>query len=209
MKIVLDFDDTLFNTQEQLEELQKIFWRAGFTEEEFWTLYQETKQKIGDFDVLILDLALQLKQFNREKVNEEINFLTDKSADFVYSDVTEFLNGFNKKDIILLSSGADFQKLKVKKSKLAPFFNEIIITFKDKVEELKVLSERYPNEKIFFIDDKAEQIDKVKNQLPQIITMKMERPKGRHLFPKSELSDLRIKNLSQAKQIINRIIKIK
>ncbi|MBU3924561.1 hypothetical protein KJ854_01340, partial [Patescibacteria group bacterium] len=81
------------------------------------------------------------------------------------------------------------------------------ITVKNKVENLKLISKKHKNDKIFFIDDKAEQIDMVKKNLPQIITFKMERSQGEHVDVKSNLTDYIVKNLDEARIIINELNK--
>ena len=62
-------------------------------------------------------------------------------------------------------------------------------------------------EKIFFIDDRGEQIDKIKEKMPQIITIKIERPQGGHINTKSKLADYIVKDLDEAKNIINNLNK--
>ena len=134
----------------------------------------------------------------------------EKIDGFVYSDFISFAESFNKKDLILLSCGGiSFQKEKIEKSKIIPFFNEIIITPKDKVENFKSISQKYKNEKIFFIDDKASQIDLVKKEFPKVIALKMERPQGRHTDTKSELADYVVNDFYQAREIIKEVCKVK
>ena len=218
MKIVLDFDDTIFNTHRLAQESVKIFEKFNFTEKEFWNAYQKCKEIKGDFDLetmislvfngnKINNLSTADHTTNKKKVKEEMNLLFCEASDFVYPDFFEFVKNFNKKDLILLSFGTtDFQGMKIKNSGVASYFQEVIITQKDKMEDLKNnILIKNKGEKIFFIDDKAEQIDKIKEKLPQIITMKMERSRGRHINVKSKLTDYVVKDLDEAKNIINKL----
>lgn len=213
MKIILDFDDTIFNTHFLMRKIMAVFEKVGFTEEEFWNAYRGCKKKLGDFDSeIIISLLSETKTFNKIKVEKEIDLVIENSKDFVYPDFFDFVNNFNKKDLILLSFGsADFQGMKIKNSGITSYFQEVIITQKDKVDNLKNIlqpfnklrvnlarDDKNEGEKIFFIDDKAEQIDKIKKELPQITTMKMERPQGGHLNIKSKLTDYVVKNLDEA-----------
>ncbi len=43
MKIVLDFDDTIFDTGAYIEEKIKIFAQEGFTREEYFFNYEKNK----------------------------------------------------------------------------------------------------------------------------------------------------------------------
>ena len=213
MTIVLDFDDTIFNTHCLALESVKIFEKFGFTEKEFWSAYQKCKEQKGDFDLdILIDSAFNSKKCNylreedlladQKKIKEEMNILFYRASDFIYSDFFEFVKNFNKKDLILLSFGTtDFQGMKIKNSGIIPYFQEIIITNKDKTENLKNILKNYGSEKIFFIDDNAEQIDKIKEKIPQIITMKMERLQGGQINKKSKLADYIVKDLNEVKNI--------
>ena len=203
MKIVLDFDDTIFNDYQLMREFLEVFKKINFIEEEFWNFYQKCKEKVGDFNPkIIINLLNEIKPFDKVKAEKETSLVTENSSNFVYPDFFDFAKNFNKKDLILLSFGTtDFQGMKIKNSGIIPYFQEIIITGKDKTDDLKNILIKNKGEKIFFIDDKAEQIDKVKKRLPQIIAMKMERPQGGHIDTKSKLADHIVKDLNEVKNI--------
>ena len=204
MKIVLDFDDTIFNTHQLMQESLAVFRSLGFQEEQFWHAYQKCKEKVGDFDKeILINLLSELKSFDKKKVNTEIDSIISKSRNFVYPDFFDFVSGFDKKDLILLSFGTtDFQSIKIKNSGIVSYFEEAIITSNDKAIDLEKIYNKDKKKKIFFIEDKGEQIDKVKEKLPQIIAMKMERPQGGHINTESKLTDYVVKNLSESKNII-------
>ncbi|MEA2098185.1 MAG: hypothetical protein U9P70_03885, partial [Patescibacteria group bacterium] len=135
-------------------------------------------------------------------VEKEVSLILDDLSEFVYPDFFDFVKNFDKKDLILLSFGTiDFQGMKIKNSDIVSYFQEIIITNKDKTENLKNILKKNKDKKIFFIDDKAEQIDIIKEKLPQIIAMKMERSQGRHINTESKLADYVVKDLNEAKNI--------
>ncbi len=204
MKIILDFDDTIFNTHNLMRDVCAVFSDLGFQEEQFWGAYAECKEKAGDFNPeIIINLLNEIKPFDEIKAKKKINSILGNSKDFVYPDFFSFAKNFNKKDLILLSFGeANFQRTKIKNSGVSPFFSEIIITQKNKTENLEPLCKKYSEEKIFFIDDKTKQIDEVKKIFPQIISVKMERTQGRHINTKSKLANYIVKDLSEVKNII-------
>ncbi|MFH1049038.1 MAG: hypothetical protein V1732_05245 [Patescibacteria group bacterium] len=212
MKIVLDFDDTIFNTHQMAQEFIKVFERNGFSEEEFYNAWKICLKKIGKFDLdTVIDLIVNSNKSEsliKKKIKEKINLILFNTDKFIYSDFFDFISGFEKNDLILLSFGEiNFQRTKIENSKIASFFVEVMITVKNKVENLKLISKKHKNDKIFFIDDKAEQIDMVKKNLPQIITFKMERSQGEHVDVKSNLTDYIVKNLDEARVIINELNK--
>ncbi len=211
MKIILDFDDTIFNTSLMLDKFLEVFQRAGFTEKEFWNNYQKTKEKAGGFNrEIFIGLFHNSNSLGENEIKKEINFVLGEMSRFIYPDFANFAKNFNKKDLILLSYGiANFQKEKIEKSKVALLLNKIIITSEDKVESFKNISQKHKNEKIFFIEDSAKQIDQVKKEFPKVIALKMERPQGRHTDTKSELADYIVNDFYQAREIIKEVCKVK
>lgn len=203
MKIILDFDDTIFNTHQLIQEFFKIFQKEGFTEEQFWNVYQKNIKEIGSFDKnLIIDLLFEINIFDKEKIQTEINFIIKRSEQFVYTDFFDFILKFKKEDLILLSYGAfDFQKIKIDNSGVSEYFSEVIITLKNKADRIEEIKNK-DNETFVFIEDKAESIDDVKRRFPNIVTMKMTRPQGRHSII-TKLTDYVIQDLNEARNIIN------
>ena len=211
MKIILDFDDTIFNTHGLMRDVCTVFNSSGFQEEQFWDAYQECKEKAGDFNPeIIIDLLDKIKPFDKIEIKQKIDLILDNSKDYVYPNFFSFARSFNKKDLILLSFGEiNFQGTKIENSGVNPFFSKVLITQKNKIENLKPICEKYLEEKIFFIDDKAKQIDKIKKTFPQIILMKMERTRGGHINIKSELADYVVKDLNEVKNIIESLNELK
>lgn len=209
MKIILDFDDTILNTGDWTEELINIFIAKGFSREEYLVNYEKSKEIKGDFDTdLMIELFTRVKKIDPEKIKREIKSVINRSRDFLYKDFFDFVKSFNKKDLTLVSvSSKEIQKGKIGNTGIIPFFDKVSIPLRYKSDEIELIVKKYPLEKIFFIDDKAKQIDEAKKRLPQIVAIKMERSTGRHILPKSELADFTVKNLDEAKKIINELNK--
>ena len=205
MKIILDFDDTIFNTHRLMREFLEILKEFNFTEEEFFEVYQKCKKKVGDFNSgIMISLLSKIRPFDKIKVEKRLNLVLDDLEDFVYPDFFDFVNNFNKKDLILLSFGVTgMQKIKINNSKITEFFGNIIITSRDKTEDIKPIFKKHKKGKIFFIDDKTIQVDNIKNKFPEIITMEMKRPQGSDITTESKSVDHKIKDLYEAKNIIN------
>ena len=181
----------------------------GFQNEQFWNAYARCKEKAGGFDEeILIDLLAELKPFDKEEVSTKIDLIISKSKKFVYPDFFDFTDNFNRRDLILLSFGVtDFQKIKIENSNVASRFEEVIITNQCKTVSLKDILIKNKKEEIFFIDNETNQVSKVKEKLPQIITMQMKRLQDKHTYVKSELADYIIKDLYEAEDIIFEILR--
>jgi len=206
MKIILDFDDTIFNTFQVMQEFRKIFNRLGFTDDEFWSAYRQCKKENNDFvPDIFLETIGEIRSYDKNKAKEDIQNLIERFSDYIFSDFFCFLSIAKKEELILLSYGSsDFQKNKIEKSGIVPYFSEIIITSRDKAEDIEEIKKRY-NEKLVFIEDKAESIDNVKKRMPEVTTMKIIRPQGGHIEKKSELTNYIIQDLFRLDNIINNL----
>ena len=150
-----------------------------------------------------MDVLYDMRQFDKNKARERIACILEKTDSYVYSDFVDFTKNFKKINLTLLSYGTTkFQKEKIEKSKIVPLLNEIIITENDKADDFENITRKYGNEKIFFIDDRADQIDSVKKNFPQITTLKMERLQGRYIKAKSKLTDYVVKDFYEAREMI-------
>lgn len=207
MKIIIDFDDTIFDTHKMMQELIGSFEKAGFTSDEFKEIYKKSKEKSGDFDQkTVIDLFGELRPFDKHQVAKELADLLERSEDFVYPDFYKFADGFLRKELILLSFGStEYQKIKIENSGIKNYFDKVYVTNKDKVFNLEHIYRKYASDAIVFIDDKAEEIDRVKEKFPDVVALKMERPRGGHVKIKSEKADYVVNNFAQAKKVINKI----
>jgi len=209
MKIIIDFDDTIFNTYKMMQEFIKSFKKAGFSSEEFKEIYRKSKEKKGDFDQkTIISLFGKLRPFDKRQVAKELADILERAEEFVYPDFRKFVDNFPKKELILLSFGStNYQKIKIENSGVGKYFDKIYVTNKNKVFNLEKIYRKYAGDRIVFIDDKAEEIDKVKEKFPGVIALKMERPRGGHNSIKSEKADYVVNNFAQVRDAINEIMK--
>lgn len=207
MKVVLDFDDTIFNTGAFIEEKIKIFNKLGFSREEYFVNYDKILALKGYFDSdSMIDLFLKSKKFDKKRVKSEVEAVIKRSKIFIYEDFFDFTADFDRKDLILVSVGSKAVQMgKIDNSDVIPFFSKVKIAEKYKSDEIVSVYKKHQSEKVFFIDDKAMQIDEAKKRLPKIVAIKMERPGGKHILPKSELADYIVKDLIKAKKIINEL----
>ena len=162
MNYYLDFDYTLFDTHAFREELYKILEQNGL-DKTYLTLTPEQKnneQKLLNIRELFTNLSIS-KNIPIESFLVPLDELYSRCEEFVYDDTVEFLKYLKSKNhklFILTWGEKEFQKEKIKASKLYDFFDEIIYA-----EQLKyTLSIDYTNG--IFIDDSIRDLEGLYNQ---------------------------------------------
>lgn len=129
MKVYIDFDGTLFDTDRYNRDCKQVFNKYGITNDMFHNAYQELFGKTKLFNLNIITDYLVNKHHINKIIYEEISEL--KNNDYVYSEVIGCLNeikslGF---ELYILTYGdISYQKEKIKHSDISKYFKDIIIT---------------------------------------------------------------------------------
>ncbi len=173
--IILDFDHTIINTslltEAIAEELQKGF---GIGKNEYKKAREKVKKccVVEDIDKVIAELPNENKKALHDTFHRVIK---EQVKEFVFSDVQNFLKKHRDEfDIVVVTHGnKELQSEKIKHSGL-PEYVENRIDIKDKSWVVSSLENGY--EEIYFIDDKAQNIEDVKNKHPEVITYFLKRP---------------------------------
>ncbi|HBI34362.1 MAG TPA: hypothetical protein DEA43_01580 [Candidatus Moranbacteria bacterium] len=215
MKVFIDFDDVIFNTKKFREDLEALFDSNGVSKEIFQKYYTDPKDQraIKTFNPwLQAERISRVMDFDVNKLTEAINeFIFDISR-YVFVDVLDFVNMLGSKNIYVVSYGdLEFQHKKINGSMVDKYLDNIIVTENLKSEIIsKIIAEddMEKNEKIFFLDDRIEQIRDVKEKFPNIVTILVKRPEGRYQeMQKEDCCDYEVHNLKEAEKIIKNIEK--
>jgi FMN phosphatase YigB (HAD superfamily) len=204
MKIYLDFDDTILDTGAFIRELLQLFQAAGFSEEEFYSNLERTKQKTGDFDLdTFFDHFAKKREFDQRQVRHSMDTVFANMDVFVHEDFFDFAREFGKDKLAVLSYGTTpTQRRKIENSKIVPFFDEVIVTNRGKEEDFRDIVQKHAGKQIFFVDDRAYQLDKVKEAVPSVVALKIERPSARYRAESSARADHVVRDLREAAHII-------
>ncbi|MBI5023158.1 MAG: HAD hydrolase-like protein [Candidatus Magasanikbacteria bacterium] len=179
-KIIIDFDDTLFDTASTKEDLLALFARFGVSAEKFWKTYKISyiQNDLASYNLWRhIDNACQ--QFlNLDKksllIEAEALFENDK---YLLAGAENFLNELRDLGVplILLSLGdANWQKQKVDSVGMVNFFNEVIFTGRKKTDVIQPLIKDAIGD-IIFINDKiaeTQEIAALSDQIKPILRMK-------------------------------------
>jgi FMN phosphatase YigB (HAD superfamily) len=183
MKLIFDFDYTLFKAGNFRQSLSDVFERFGVDKELFFETYEQIERQGWTYQ-----FCRQLKLIRRvnpavdaQALSREAEKTIDKAERFLYPDVLPALERLKKRfSLILLSYGEDkLQREKVKKSKISCYFRKVFITQDiNKISELeKFLA---PKEMAILVDDNSQFLLKAKEVFPCLITVRINRGEGRY-----------------------------
>jgi len=206
MKIIFDFDHTLFSAKQFYFALKKAFFKLGVKEKLFQETFEESKGVGRDYKP-----EKQFKLIHKTrpeikigKLKESFEKILKTAPKFLYNDVLGFLKKWSKEaDFILLSYGEEkFQKLKIENSGIKKYFKRVIITRDiDKSKPFKKLFSE--NKKIIFVEDNPQALSKTKTSFSQIITVRINRGEGKYYQePDNSQIDFSIKNLKELDKIL-------
>jgi FMN phosphatase YigB (HAD superfamily) len=204
VKIFIDFDDTLFNAKKFKRSFEDIFIEQGISRKNFRKTYDQAKKKAIYFlenHIYILESDFV---FDKKIIKSKLKLFFSDLTKFIYTDSWKFLNQFPRKDLFILSFGQhSFQRKKIKGSKTDEKVSKIIITQSRKIRAIHEFVKKYNchHEKLIFIDNKAEFLEKVEKVDHKILMIQMMRNKSEKI---AKHADYRVRNFNEAIKIINK-----
>lgn len=169
MKIYLDFDGTLFNTDKFYQDYLKLLKEYNIDE----ATINNIKPKLFKSSLFNLDILTNylVKEYNLDNnLLARVNNLYNSS--YVFKDVIPFLEKYKTLEINLLTYGDyNYQLKKIEGSNLKKYFKDIIITDKDKSK----LNLAY--ETNLFIDNNPKEINKFLEVSNHVIRIRREEDK--------------------------------
>lgn len=163
MKIYIDFDGTLFNTDKFYQDYLTILNKYNISSFEIEKMKKELfKNKRFNLDILIDYI---IGKYNIKNLKQEVETLYNNS--YVFEDVIPFLEKYKNYNLILLTLGdIDYQNRKIESSKLSKYFQDIIITDVYKSQ----LDINYKDN--LFIDNNPKELIKFQNKGGKIIRIR-------------------------------------
>ena len=169
--VIIDFDDTIFNTQAFKRARIEALERVGVSEELYHETYMEARQK--DSVLIYSDEAhadaLAGRGFSRETVLATLESLAGTTT-YLFEDSSLFIESLKRRNasLVLLSLGAPaFQEKKIHQSGLENVFDQKYITNTNKADVLLSLlvNEVAP---VWFINDKVDETRALAAQFPKL-----------------------------------------
>lgn len=153
MKLILDFDDVLFNNTKQFKErMFSSVAKQGIPRIKAEEYYK--KIRVNQFSLKNFLTVL----FNGEKaiIRKVYKEIMKKCPDFLNKKLIELVKKIGKRDCYLVSTGdKEFQHEKIKKSGTWKLFTEVRITTVSKKDFVEEICEKNKGGKVIFVDDKA------------------------------------------------------
>ncbi len=147
MKIILDFDDTIFNTKAFKKHIFEVLKSEGVYNGE--EIYEEGKKR-GE----LFALRSYLIKLGKEFLYEE---LIQYSKECVSKEMLDFLNKYGKDNCFIVTHGDEvFQREKILYSGIINMVNEVFVVAGSKMAIVEKIAKKFQDEKVIFIDNKEE-----------------------------------------------------
>lgn len=204
MKVFLDFDDTLFNTRDFINDFSSVFVSLGISSE----VYRETRKRaytmfdtttsVYDIDKHLAELAVHKPDFDTAQAKHLADVFLADTARYVFADVIPFFESMREKQVAcyILSFGQSvFQRQKINGTGLQHYCKDIFIVQEEKSLSIAACAQD-ESERVLFVDDRAEYIAAMKKALPYVTTIQITRPEGRYQDASSAQVDFLMHDLN-------------
>ena len=140
IKFYVDFDRTIFNTDELYLMVKKLREEYGINEniwQEYVKIYKEKHNGLYNMYNILYEVCLY-ENFNFNILNKLDSLITEQSNKLVYNDVSRFLNKIkilNLQINMLTFGDSKFQSKKVSNTNISRKFDKIIYTSVNKFQK--------------------------------------------------------------------------
>lgn len=160
MKLVVDFDDVVFDTASLKKATFSVLSEIGINNGE--ELYRSTRAFIQPFSLKQFLLLVCGEIGRSEDVNRLYELIMKDCQSFVNESMVSILKEIGKENCyIVTQSDEEYQKDKVTRTGLQDLVQEVIIVSGSKKEAIESLCAYFPSEEIIFVDDKQKFFDDI------------------------------------------------
>ena len=164
---LFDVDNTLLDNDRVQADLSAHLEQAygAATRDRYWKIFEELRSELGYADYLGALERYRLEALHRPEVLRMSNWLVDYPfADRLYPRALEAVSHVRQWGrVVILSDGdAVFQPRKVERSGLWRAFDDHVLIYVHKEQELDDVKEFYPADHYVLIDDKLRILDSMK-----------------------------------------------
>jgi hypothetical protein len=171
MKIIFDFDDTVFDTKKFKEEvLFKIFEKIDKSVDsrvvaKEYSKYRKDEQ-VFSMDVFLENIIKKYKLTDLVKLKDLYTTLEIGIKKCLIPDYEKIIRLFGKKNIVILTHGEEkFQKFKIELSGITGLVDDVVVVKDSKKDYIIGYCKTNKGHKVYFVDDKIENF--LLNDLPK------------------------------------------
>ena len=152
MKLVVDFDDVLFDTKKLKDAFFAVLQQRGVRDPEGQYGFERKNDRPFSLKLFMGRIA---EEENIDDVDSMYEEVMSRCAEWRNDELIEVVQKAGKDNCYIVTSGDDeFQKDKIVRSDVGSFFREIIVVPGSKNRTIEALCALYPHEDVIFIDDK-------------------------------------------------------
>lgn len=154
MKLIVDFDDTIFDTGKLKEVIFSTLHKIGIHNGE--ELYMRERAKETPFSLHSFLHRICTENGYEGESNLLYENIMEECHPFVNKALISILQNTGKENCYVVTHGDDtFQRDKINSTKVSDLVEEVIVVPGSKKEIIESLCARFPNEEIIFVDDKS------------------------------------------------------
>lgn len=172
---IIDFDDTLFDTNFFKETRQKTLKALGISDELYEKSYQEAYNNSSGTNTYNNNRHAEVLEqygFDKQTVVAALESLNTTAKDLLFPNaivLLESLKKYNQKLILLSLGESSFQKMKIDSVGIAKYFDTVYTVDDAKEHIIDGVLKDFPNEKeVWFVNDKIEETKKIIQRFPQL-----------------------------------------
>lgn len=171
---IIDFDDTLFDTQAFKEARCQALKKCGVSEELFWETYYEARNSSDGLFVYSNSRHAEIlteRGFERARILDAFDRVSGEEllASFLFGDTLPFLDylrGRNRPLTLLSLGDPAAQEMKVRGAGIHSYFDQIFFVDAGKVKIVTELMTKARAHETWFINDKVKEAEEVAEHFP-------------------------------------------
>lgn len=164
MKVIFDFDDTIFSANDFKKVLFSGLEKFGVSSTSLSDYYFENRNNFTNLKNFYLSFVLDKKlNISSSQLDEAVSNLFVDLKRFLNQELIGIIRKLGAENCFIVSTGErDFQMSKINGCEIEELFGEIHVVGENKNEIIQRLMDRFKGEDFIFLDDRLEHLERAK-----------------------------------------------